>query len=68
MNTIHKKGLNRFEDQSTGTKGWFKLDIEFFKQIFPEVIRGSIKNCLKLILNINTWKCVKRFLYRLIKN
>ena len=30
VHTIHRKGLNQFEDQSTGTHGWFKLDIEFF--------------------------------------
>ena len=31
VNTILRKGLNQFEGQSTGSKGWFKLDIECFK-------------------------------------
>ena len=30
VNTIRRKVLNRFEGQSTGTKEWFKLYIEFF--------------------------------------
>ena len=30
VNTIFEKGLDQFEGQSTGSKGWFKLDIEFF--------------------------------------
>ena len=30
VNTIFRKGLDRFEVQSIGSKGWFKLDIEFF--------------------------------------
>ena len=28
--TIFRKGLNQFEVQSTGTHGWFKLNIKFF--------------------------------------
>ena len=31
VNTICRKGLNQFECQSTRTKGWFKLDIKFFR-------------------------------------
>ena len=38
VNTIRGKGLNRFEGQSTGSKGWFKHDIEFLKQLFLKVI------------------------------
>ena len=30
VNTIFRKGLNKFGGKSTGTKGWFKLYIEFF--------------------------------------
>ena len=30
VNTILRKALNQFEGQSTRTKEWFKLDIEFF--------------------------------------
>ena len=29
VNTICRKGLNKFEGQSTGTQVWFKLDIDF---------------------------------------
>ena len=29
VHTIRRKGLNQFEDQSTRTQGWFKLDIDF---------------------------------------
>ena len=29
MNTIRGKGLYQFEVQSSGSKGWFKLDIGF---------------------------------------
>ena len=68
VNTIHRKGLNQFEVQSTGTKGWFKLDIDFFKQLFLKFIRNSINKCFKIILKIKTRKCIKRFLYRLINN
>ena len=68
VNTIHRKGLNQFEGQSTGYKGWFKLDIEFLKTTFIKVIQNSIKHRLKIILRIKTWKCIKHFLYRLIKN
>ena len=31
MHTIIRKGLNQIEVQYTGTQGWFKPDIEFFK-------------------------------------
>ena len=31
VHTIRRKGLNQFEGQSNGSKGWFKLDIECFK-------------------------------------
>ena len=30
LNKICRKGLNKFEGQSTENKGWFKLDIDFF--------------------------------------
>ena len=36
VNKIHRKGLNQFEGQSTGTKGWFKLDIDFLKTTFSK--------------------------------
>ena len=36
VNTIHRKGLDQFEVQSIGSKGWFKLDIEFFYTIFSK--------------------------------
>ena len=67
-NKIHRKGQDQFEGQSSGSKGWFKLDIVFFKQFFPRVIQNHIKTCLKIILKINTWKCIKCLLYCLINN
>ena len=38
VNTIRGKGLSQFEGQYTGSKGWFKHDIEFLKQLFLKVI------------------------------
>ena len=46
VNTIFRKGLNQFEGQSTGTKGYFKLDIDFLF-FFLKVIQDYIRNCLK---------------------
>ena len=66
VNTILRKCLDQFECQSGGSKGWFKLDIDFFRQIFLKFIQNSIKHSLKRILKIKTWKCIKRFLYLLI--
>ena len=34
--TICRKGLNKFEGQSTETHGWFKLNIKFFKTTYYE--------------------------------
>ena len=34
VNTILGTGLDQFEGQSSECKVWFKLDIEFFKQLF----------------------------------
>ena len=67
VNIIRRKGLYQFEGQSIGSQGWFKLDIDFFK-LFIKIIQNSIKHCLKIILEIKSWKCIKRLLYRLIKN
>ena len=63
LKTIRRKGLDQFEGQSIGSKGRFKLDIDFFKQLFIEFIQNSIKHCLRRILKINRCKCIKRFLY-----
>ena len=68
VNTILRKGLDQFERQSSGSKGRFKLDIQFFKHFFVKVIHNSMKHCLKLTLKINTWKCINRLLYRFIYN
>ena len=47
MNTIHRKGLYQFEGQPIGSKGWFKLDIEFlntfFSKIHPEFYKEPFK-------------------------
>ena len=37
VNTIRRKGLDQFEGQSIGSKGWFKLDIELFLTIFSKI-------------------------------
>ena len=34
VHTIHRNGLNQFEGQSTGSQGWFKLNIEFLKTTY----------------------------------
>ena len=34
VSTICRKGLNQFEGQSAGSKGWFKLDIDFLNNFF----------------------------------
>ena len=34
VNTIRRKGLNKFEVQSIGSRGCFKLDIEFLNNFF----------------------------------
>ena len=47
VNIIRSKGLYQFEGQSIGSKGWFKLDIEFLKTTFLNAIQSSINNCLK---------------------
>ena len=39
--TIHRKGLDKFEGQSKGYIGWFKLDSEFFFKL--KLIRNSIR-------------------------
>ena len=54
VNTIHRKGLDQFESQSFGSKGWIKLDVEFLETTFLIVIQNSIKHCFKIILKINT--------------
>ena len=51
VNTIHRKGLYQFEGQSIGSKGWFKIDIEFFKtnfsKIHSEFYKALFKNNIK---------------------
>ena len=38
VNTIRRKGLNQFGGKYTGSKGWFKLDIECLKTLFLKVM------------------------------
>ena len=64
--TICRKDLDNFEGRSKGSTGWFKLDSEFFFNL--QFIHNSIKNFLKSILRVKTRNCIKRLLYRLIKN
>ena len=68
VNTVFWKILNRFEGQSTGSKGWFKLDIKFFKTTFSKNNSEFYKALFKIILKINKWKCIKRVFYHLINN
>ena len=35
--TIRRKGLYKFEGQSKGSIGWFKLDIGFLKTTFSKI-------------------------------
>ena len=64
--TIHRKGLDKFEGQTKGSTGWFKLDSGFFFNL--KFIQNSIKNFLKMILKIKTRNCIKRLLYSLMNN
>ena len=36
VNKIHRKGLYQFDGQSSGYKGWLKLDIGFLKTTFSK--------------------------------
>ena len=45
VNTICSKGLNYFEGQYNGSKLWFKLYIDFSKQLFLKVIKNSKNYC-----------------------
>ena len=50
-NTIIRKGLDQFEGQSRGSKGWFKLDIGFLKttyskshsELYKELFKNNIE-------------------------
>ena len=52
VNTIHRKGLDQFEGQSSGSKGWFKLDIEFFLTTFYKSNSEFYKALLKKELSL----------------
>ena len=39
--TIRRKGLDKFEGQSKGSTGWFKVDSEFLKKYFLQFIHNS---------------------------
>ena len=47
VHTIIRKGLNQFEGQSTGTQGWFKLDIEFLKTTYSKIHSELYKELFK---------------------
>ena len=68
MVTIRSKGLDKFEGQSKGSTGWFKLDSGFKKKHFLQFIQNYINNFFKILLRIKTPNCIQRVLYRLIKN
>ena len=51
VRTIRRKGLNKFEGQSTGTQGWFELDIKFFltyskshSEFYKDLFKNSIED------------------------
>ena len=51
VKTIRRKGLNQFEGQYIGSKGWFKLDIYFltyFSKIRSEFYRALFKNNIEV--------------------
>ena len=58
VNIILRKGLYQFEGQSSGSKGWFKLDIDLFSN-FSKSHSEFYKEHFKRILKIKTWKCIK---------
>ena len=68
LNKIHRKGLNQFEVQSTGTQGWFKLDIEFLKTTFSKSHSEFYKLLFKNNIEDQDTEVYKKFLCRLINN
>ena len=66
--TIRRKGLDKFESQSKGYTGCFKLDSGLKRIKFLQLIYNAKKNILKRIFNIKTRNCIQRLFYRLIKN
>ena len=66
--TILRKGLDQFDSQSKGYKGWFKLDSWFLKTTFLQVIQNSIRNLKIIILDIKTHTYIQYSLYCLMKN
>ena len=48
--TIIRKGLDQFEGQSKGSKGWFKLDSVFFFNILYKSFRIL---CKTFLMNID---------------
>ena len=65
---IRMKGLDKFEGESKGYTGWFKLDSGFLKQMFLQFIQNYIKNCFKIILKTKTRNYIQRLLHCLINN
>ena len=59
VNTISRKGLDQFEGLYIRSKGWFKFDNEFLKQLILKLVQNFINNCLKRVWEIKTWKCIK---------
>ena len=66
--TISRKDLDQFEGQYKGSTTWFKVDSGFLKTTFSTIHSGFYKNLKKRILKIDTWNCIQRLLYRLMKN
>ena len=63
---IHGKDLYKFYGQSKGYTGWFKPDSDFL--IFSTIHSWFYNFFMKRILKIKARNCIKRLLYRLIKN
>ena len=56
------KGLYQFEGQSSGSKGWFKLDIDFLKTTFSKSNSEFYKEPFKNNIEDQYMELYKRFI------
>ena len=61
VHTIHRKGLDKFQGQSTASTGWFNLDHEWLKRTFLHLNRVSIKNLFENNIEGQDIKTYKNF-------
>ena len=62
VNTICRKGLDDFEVQSIGSKGWFKLDIDFLKKFVSKSHSEFYKSLFKKSIEDQDMEVYKTFL------